>query len=427
MSMSLPPVMTTNGARPHARAGYLRLIALVFAIASLFLLFAASQASAALVYANDEDGANDEPGQKDLTRHGVDVTGLPTSLHVVWNWDSTGWNGNNTGDGCSLIDTDADGKVNYSVCVVIEDDPAVWKETVLYSCGDDKVDRCTSPVTAIPIFSSTCSASVTATDPFPAGESNPNDTTADCTMMMADFGGATNATLVNTCSYPSQQPNSDPSDCVLVPRDGFLIINKVANPDDSNAEFDFTLDGGATPVFTAHGSETSGIIPVKTDSTHSILEEMPDLWGLDSAACSDSSGTLTRRHALRHLDQFRRDRHLHVHQLVRQGVACDFHLRFGFGRRRWRHLRHRHAQSAATTRPARSRSVSTPTISARPRSTARPRRSTATATTTPIITRPSPPAPTTGSPATAATRTTTPSAAPVATSTRVSWSTRPNR
>ena len=23
--------------------------------------------------------------------------------------------------------------------------------------------------------------------------------------------------LLNTCSYPSQQPNSDPSDCVLIP------------------------------------------------------------------------------------------------------------------------------------------------------------------------------------------------------------------
>jgi hypothetical protein len=34
--------------------------------------------------------------------------------------------------------------------------------------------------------------------------------------VLADVG-ATSAVLLNTCSYPSGQPNSDPSDCVLVP------------------------------------------------------------------------------------------------------------------------------------------------------------------------------------------------------------------
>jgi hypothetical protein len=31
--------------------------------------------------------------------------------------------------------------------------------------------------------------------------------------VLADFGA--NASLIDVCSYPSQQPNSDPSDCVL--------------------------------------------------------------------------------------------------------------------------------------------------------------------------------------------------------------------
>jgi hypothetical protein len=42
------------------------------------------------------------------------------------------------------------------------------------------------------------------------------DTRIFCTIVLADVG-ATTAKLLNTCSYPSSEPNSDPSDCVLVP------------------------------------------------------------------------------------------------------------------------------------------------------------------------------------------------------------------
>src|SRR5688572_143382 len=62
----------------------------------------ASSASAACTCSSDEQGANDEPGQKDLTRHGIDVGGLPTTIGVTWNWDTTGFSGSNTGDACAL-------------------------------------------------------------------------------------------------------------------------------------------------------------------------------------------------------------------------------------------------------------------------------------------------------------------------------------
>ncbi|MBI4897907.1 MAG: DUF11 domain-containing protein [Actinobacteria bacterium] len=269
-----------------------RVLVLAVVLCAAIVASFATQASAALTYQNDENGVNDQPGQKDLTRHGVDASGLPTSLQVAWNWDTIGLNGANTGDACALFDTDADGKINYALCVTIAGDPAAPTDTRLYSCGDDKVDRCTTPIAAILAFGSSCTVAQTATDPFsPSGESYPNDTTATCSVLMADFGLAFSAKLVNTCSYPSQQPNSDPSDCVLIKRDGFLIIDKQAEPDESSAQFNFTMDGSSEVVFTAHGSETSGIIPVRTDRMHSILESMPDTWLLDGATCSNESGT----------------------------------------------------------------------------------------------------------------------------------------
>ena len=51
-------------------------------------------------------------------------------------------------------------------------------------------------------------------DPFHAGQA---DTVATCSIDLDDFGGAGIAVLTDTCSYPSMQPNSDPSDCVITP------------------------------------------------------------------------------------------------------------------------------------------------------------------------------------------------------------------
>ena len=86
----------------------------------------------------DTAGANDEPGQKDLTQMCVDYAGLPDSIDMSWNWDETGWPGGNTGDACSLYDTDGDGLVNYALCVTVGGKPATEQDTRLYSCGDDK-------------------------------------------------------------------------------------------------------------------------------------------------------------------------------------------------------------------------------------------------------------------------------------------------
>src|SRR5688572_15395185 len=179
----------------HGRLLHARSLLLVLLIA-LFgaLTLNSAPAHAAFTYTVDEDGPNDEPGQKDLTRHGVDATNLPTSLAVTWNWDTTGFSGANTGDACAMFDNDDNGFIDFAVCVTINQDPAVQASTSprVFTCGDDKVDRCTTPIFQIPSPTSTCTVAITATQPFPAGESTPNDTTATCTIQMSDVGG-TNA------------------------------------------------------------------------------------------------------------------------------------------------------------------------------------------------------------------------------------------
>ena len=178
-----------------------------------------SQASSSIPVfdcATDAQGANDEPGQKDLTKMCVDDSGLPNSLSVNWNWDKTGFTGANTGDACSLFDTNGDGLANYSLCVGVTNTPATFSYQALYSCGNGSASKCTATVTPItPGLGTNCSSSIENTDPFSAGEDYPNDTVASCDIDLGDVGGVSSAILIDVCSYPSGQPNSDPSDCIF--------------------------------------------------------------------------------------------------------------------------------------------------------------------------------------------------------------------
>jgi hypothetical protein len=268
-----------------------RVLAVVLVVIGVVLGPATLSASAALQYRNDEQGPNDVPGQGDLTRFGVDSAGLPASMLVSWNWDTIALSGGNTADACALFDADNDGRVNVSLCVTVGGNPAAQTATSprLYGCVDTSVDRCTSPM-PVAGFGSTCSVSQTATDPFPAGQSSPMDTTATCTIALADVG-ASNAKLVNACSYPSQVPNSNPTDCVLIPRDGFIVIDPEPAPGDPPTNVPFTLDGDPAPAFIATGTEPSDPIPVRTDpaaGTHSIAADLPAGSSV-TATCSDGS------------------------------------------------------------------------------------------------------------------------------------------
>ena len=170
----------------------------------------------------DDNGADDYPGQKDLNFFTFDY-GNPgaTSISVMWGWDDTAWSGGNTGDACTLFDTNQDGKANYSFCVSVGGIPAAFLPPPrLYSCTDGRSDRCTQG-TAITTFSSTANAMIVAnSDPFKALAAHGNgnkcgakpgcvtdDTVAVANVVLADVG-ASAAKLINVCSYPSQIPNS---------------------------------------------------------------------------------------------------------------------------------------------------------------------------------------------------------------------------
>src|SRR6266581_399285 len=205
----------------------------------------------------DQQGSNDQPGQKDLTRLGRDNTD-PNYFSLYWSWDETGaWTSNgNTGDACALFDSDGDGNINFAVCGQITNpggNPNLVNQTALstrpYSCNNTKSDRC--PKAAALTFTPTdvlagqfltlasgTSNLITATDPFPAGASNPNDSTLQVNIRKGFLPA--NSVLVNVCSYPAG-PDSSAGDCILSPGGGYLVVVKDAGAD-TTTPFQFTVN-----------------------------------------------------------------------------------------------------------------------------------------------------------------------------------------
>lgn len=278
------------------------LMVLLFAAAQVVTavgpLFQPATASAAPICVNDTAGANDEPGQKDLTKLCVDYAGVPTTVSTTWNWDETGTSGANTMDACNLFDTDGDGNINYSVCVTTEDDPAVLQTLTTYSCGDDKIDRCTSPASVVSSGTTSCTVTQQNTDPFPTGTSSPKDTQGACTIQLSTVGGAS-AKLIDVCSYPSAQPNSDPSDCVIARNDfGKVELVKDLIPGTDSGLFNLTINGpeanDTTTVNNVGDGGTTGEVVVKkgtvvvseTAGTNTSLSGYTT-----SVVCKDLNGT----------------------------------------------------------------------------------------------------------------------------------------
>jgi hypothetical protein len=209
--------MTFRPSAPHKTSRWITTAAALLVMLSLFggtvLAVTLADAPTFTNTLNDQDGADDEPGQKDLNSHAsaTDSDGF----WVRFNWDVTGVTGKNTADGCSLFDTStpADGFVDAAICVTAGTRNLTLQTVTLYTCSDGRIDRCTNPDVVENIGGTQCFVTNNvAADFFHPGEL---DAQATCLIDLAAINSSVTPVLVNTCSYPSQEPNSDPSDCVV--------------------------------------------------------------------------------------------------------------------------------------------------------------------------------------------------------------------
>jgi hypothetical protein len=255
---------------------------------------------------SDDAGANDEPGQVDLTqfsRSDVD----PDFLWLRWSWDElTVWTGSGqTGDACALLDTNGNGNADNALCVQITNDSEgttitqTLESPILYDCGDKKADRCSQKVVARPssdVGLTECAVAFVGTDPFAAGDEYPDDTGAECKLDRLVINAPN---LTNVCSFPSGSPNSNPFDCVVTPGAGFLVIQKATNPDQSGETFSFTVSPTPTTgnpytiTDTDPGpDQTAALIPV-APGTYSLTEAALSNWSVTSVTCNGQVQTFS--------------------------------------------------------------------------------------------------------------------------------------
>lgn len=214
---------------------------------------------------NDGDGANDEPGQKDLTKACIE-SASKNPIHVTWNWDITGLTGQNSADGCALFDTNMNGLANYAICNSWRGTPPTQLSTypVLYRCNDSRSDRCAGGTPVTITYGSYCTivhsnSSFPYNDPFPTGDSFPLDTVSECYIDVGDVDFPMYpVNLLDVCSYPSLQPNSDPSDCVITSDTrGNLEVRKNVVPDNFDTNWLISVTGPTPFTDTLVGDDTT--------------------------------------------------------------------------------------------------------------------------------------------------------------------------
>ncbi len=265
----------------------------------------------------DQNGANDEPGQKDLTQMGREDND-PDFLKIYWSWDSVDFT-SQAGDACALFDSNGNGDIDLAVCGEVANganfdaaNPVINLAALsVWTCGDGKPDRCSQPTAQVedigltnagvlgsgnPLDSS--GNLVAATDPFPTGDFYPLDTTLqvniDRNFLNAAFPGAT---FVNVCSYPSigSGANTDPSDCITTPGGGFLVIHKDAGTD-SSTTFTFTVNpvpAGQPGTYPVLGTGSTSSIGIEIGDSLAVTEAVPQGWLFRSASCALQDGTPT--------------------------------------------------------------------------------------------------------------------------------------
>lgn len=297
--------MTFQPSAPHRSRRWLALLVVVMTLTVIGagLAFAHGATSIPANYAGgvqvDVHGANDVPGQVDMTQMGRDTSENP-DVRIFWAWDShTAWTGNGqTGDACALFDNDSDGNINYVVCArvsntnadpeLVEILPASADHPVyLFDCTDKKNDRCTQPTPRAyaagqvvagplggPLTQSGAGNLISETDPFPAGESHPHDSTID--IRIASALVPTGARLANVCSYPSagNGGNNNPFDCIVTPGVQFGTLRVVKNLVNDNGgsadneDFSFKVNGGSSVSFETDGTNDLTVAV----GTYSVVE-----------------------------------------------------------------------------------------------------------------------------------------------------------
>jgi hypothetical protein len=168
----------------------------------------------------------------------------------------------------------------------------------VYICNDTRSDRCAKQVTKVAnILTTTCTIAKVP-EAFPGQGDDGEDVEATCSIdtAMQGLAGVANPDLLNVCSFPSGEPNSNPFDCVVRDGAGFIQIVKLTTVTTTD-KFGFTLAPASTDgssKYAVQGGVTTALIPVVPTSgnnRYSLTELLPTGWNLTTASCKIDNAT----------------------------------------------------------------------------------------------------------------------------------------
>jgi len=157
------------------------------------------------------------------------ASNFPTSTHAYlrYDYDEVGLSGNNTMDGCWLVDVDEDDLVDRALCFTIGSSGGLANSiaTTLYSCSGSANSCGGSPA---PLVSDAMCAFNNAT---PDGSQlldcdvGDNDLAVECSVSLSDMGWTAGDTLqlIQGCSTSSAQPTSSTFECFGEPGSPLII------------------------------------------------------------------------------------------------------------------------------------------------------------------------------------------------------------
>ncbi|MHC4831964.1 MAG: hypothetical protein ACYTFT_16685, partial [Planctomycetota bacterium] len=169
----------------------------------------------------DDGGPDDEKTQQaDITGGSVDYSAAASGqLTVVFNYDETTISGQNTLDAGILLDTNANSLANYAFFVTLGSNGGGGLQInafQLFSGSDGNAEKITTPVLETGTLATTATIG-TGTNPF----NGDADTQVTLVIQLSDIlalepGLALDdVVFLNTITYPSAVPNSDPKDVLL--------------------------------------------------------------------------------------------------------------------------------------------------------------------------------------------------------------------
>lgn len=180
-------------------------------------------------YCRADNACNDFPNQQDAKGACIAsnfvTPGPATTAYLRFDFDDTGLSGQNSADGCWLVDVDQDGNVNRALCFHLTGNPLVLQATQMFTCNDSSATTCGQDAAVDSAATCDENSNVTTDRILTSCAGDTADTAVECSVSLTDLGWTSGKiSLVKACTYTSNlQPNSATFDCMADGANAFII------------------------------------------------------------------------------------------------------------------------------------------------------------------------------------------------------------